>query len=279
MTEDLSSTVEQHWYADRPGSLLRRIDAALVDAGKDPNAISADDLLTVDEFHIRGRQATEEMAALAAVQPTESVLDVGSGLGGPSRFLARHSGAQITGIDLTHEYCDVANHLAQRVGLGDQVTYRQGNALDIPFADASFDVAWTQHISMNIPEKSQFFGELYRIVKPGGRVALYDPIAGDGQPLDFPVPWSRDGQISFLIDTDATKSALTEAGFVIEEWRDVSQRSLDWFQKQASSGSAPSPLNLGLLLGGEWQTMAANMVGNIATGRLAVVQVIARRTA
>ena len=279
MSDELTNTIKKHWYADQPGSLLSRIDAALVEAGKNPTSISADDLLAVDEFHIRGREATQEMAALAAIQATETVLDVGSGIGGPSRFLATRSGCHVTGVDLTAEYCDTANTLAKRVGLEDRVRYQQGDALDLPFTDASFDVAWTQHISMNIPDKQRFFDEMFRVVKPGGRVAIYDPIAGNGEPLRFPVPWSRDGDISFLINTEQTQARLAEAGFAIVEWHDVSQRSLDWFQAQAASGAPPSPLNLVLLLGAEWSTMAANMVRNIAEGRLAVVQVIARRPA
>jgi SAM-dependent methyltransferase len=130
---------------------------------------------------------------------------------------------------------------------------------------------------MNIQDKARFFGEMKRVVKPGGRVAIYDPIGGNGDPLTFPVPWSRDGEISFLINTEETQAILADAGFDIVEWRDVSQRSLDWFQQQAASGAPPSPLNLSLILGGEWGTMAANMVRNIAEGRLAVVQVVAQR--
>lgn len=278
MNEDLNNTVEQHWYADQPGDLLQRIDQALIEVGKQPDRITADDLRTVDEFHIRGREATEEMAALADVQSHESVLDVGSGIGGPSRFLAGRTGCRVTGIDLTAEYCDVANTLAERVGLAGQVRYQQANALDLPFDDGSFDVVWTQHISMNVPAKERFYAEMYRVTKPGGRVAIYDPIAGSGEPLTYPVPWSSDGAISFLIDTDQTQAVLRKTGFDIIEWRDVTARSLEWFQRQASAGAAPTPLSLVLLLGAQWSAMSANMVRNIAEGRLAVVQVIAQRT-
>lgn len=271
-----SRAIESHWFDDPPGALLERIDDALRAAGHDPARVSVDDLSAIDEFHIRGREATEELLALAGISASDSVLDVGAGIGGPSRFLASRVGCKVTGIDLTREYCDVATELSERVGLGDRLTYRQGNALDLPFDDESFDVVWTQHISMNIRDKDRFFGEMLRVLRPGGRLALYDPIAGDGRDLTFPVPWSRDGRFSFLIDSDETRAALEGAGFEVVEWRDRSQRSLDWFQKQQGSGP-PSPLNLGLLMGGEWPTMAANMVANLASGKLAVIQVVARR--
>lgn len=278
MSDDFTATVERHWYSDVAGSLLERIDAALVASGVDPSRLTADDLLAVDEFHIRGREATAELASLAAVRADERVLDVGSGLGGPSRFLASRCGCQVTGIDLTAEYCDVASVLAERIGLADLVRYQQGDALALEFDDARFDVAWTQHISMNIPDKRRLFGEMYRVVKPGGRIAVYDPIGGDGAALEFPLPWSRDGAISFLCDAGETRAILESAGFAIETWRDVSRESLDWFAKNATPAPDATPaLGLHLLLGSDWPEMAANMVKNLAAGRLAVIQVIARR--
>jgi SAM-dependent methyltransferase len=278
VSDDFATIVERHWYSDVAGSLLERIDAALAESGVDPNRLTADDLLAVDEFHIRGREATEELAALAAVTPDEHVLDVGCGLGGPSRYLASRCGCRVTGIDLTAEYCQVASVLADRIGLADVVRYQQGDALALAFDDAHFDVAWTQHISMNIPDKRRLFEEMYRVIKPGGRIAVYDPIAGDGAPLEFPVPWSCDGAISFLIDADETRATLQSVGFAIEAWRDVSREALDWFARNAATASdTPPALNLHLLVGPEWPAMVANMVKNLAAGRLAVIQAVARR--
>ena len=277
MSDDFATTVERHWYSDVAGSLLERIDAALAESGVDPSRLTAEDLLAVDEFHIRGREATEELATLVNAAPDEHVLDVGSGLGGASRFLASRCGCRVTGIDLTAEYCHAASVLADRIGLADVVRYQQGDALALAFDDAHFDVAWTQHISMNIPDKRRLFEEMYRVVKPGGRIAVYDPIGGDGAALEFPVPWSRDGAISFLIGADETRAMLQSVGFAIETWRDVSRESLDWFARNTAPASdAPPALGLHLLLGSEWPTMAANMVKNLAAGRLAVIQAVAR---
>jgi SAM-dependent methyltransferase len=278
MSDEFTATVERHWYSDDAGSLLDRIRSVLVESGKHPNQLSADDLLAVDEFHIRGREATEELAALATVAAGDHVIDVGSGIGGPSRFLASRYGCKVIGVDLTAEYCDVATALAGWTGLAELAQYQQGDALELAFADASFDLAWTQHASMNIRDKDRLFREMFRVVKPGGRIAVYDPVVGNREALEFPVPWSRDGSISFLIDADETRSILEGVGFRIEQWRDVSRKSLDWFAKNAAAASDARPaLGLHLLLGPEWPTMAANMVRNLAAGRLAVIQVIARR--
>ncbi|MDX1383134.1 MAG: methyltransferase domain-containing protein [Thermoanaerobaculia bacterium] len=275
----MSEEIARHWFSDRAGALIERIDEALRRSGRDPEDLQADDLVAVDEFHIRGREATAELASLVGFTPGMSVVDVGSGLGGPSRYLAGRCGCRVTGVDLTAEYCSTATVLADRVGLAGAVEYRQGDALALPFADASFDVAWTQHISMNVADKGRMFAEMARVTRPGGRVVVYDPIRGPvGEPLSFPVPWSRDGAISFLVDSDATRALLASAGLEIETWIDVSRRSLEWFRRNAARAPAEPPvLGLHLLLGSEWPRMAANMVANLAAGRLAVVQVVAKR--
>jgi SAM-dependent methyltransferase len=278
MTDEFSKNVEKHWHDDEAGSLLARIDRGLRESGKVPENLTADDLHAVDEFHIRGREATEELANLAHLDDKTIVLDVGSGIGGPSRFIAGRYGCHVTGIDLTAEYCDTASALAGRIGLGERVQYRQADALELPFEDASFDLVWTQHISMNIPDKKRMFGEMARVVKPGGCIAIYDPICGSGEPITFPVPWSRDGAISFLINADETRSLLESLGLVVETWNDVSEKSLAWFKERAASAEdEPPPLGLQLLLGSDWPTMARNMVQGIAEGKITVVQVIARR--
>jgi MPBQ/MSBQ methyltransferase len=276
MSDDLHD-VERHWYDGVEGALLERIDAALEQDGKDPQALTLDDLMVVDELHIRGREATAEMMALAKVRPSDRVIDVGAGIGGPSRYLASSCGCHVTGIDLTAEYCGVANALAARIGLGDRVTYRQANALDMPFEDHTFDVAWTQHISMNIPDKRAFFGEMRRVVRPGGRLVIYDPILGNGDPLDYPVPWSRDGAINFLIDAEETRRALEALDLEITQWEDVSEKSITWFAANAQRSARPSALGIHLVLGEDWRAMSVNMVKNLVNGRLAVVQVLAER--
>lgn len=276
MDEAFADTVEKHWFDDAPGELIKRIDAGLQAAGRDPTALSTEDLLPVDEFHIRGREATAELAELAAFNEHDVVIDVGSGLGGPSRYLATRCRCRVTGIDLTTEYCDVARELAHRVGLADLVEYRPANALSLPFDDDHFTAAWTQHISMNIADKQTMYREMRRVVQPGGKVAIYDPISGSGETLTLPVPWAREPGMSFLIGADETRELLEGLGFTIETWRDVSRKSIDWFAANAARQQALPPLGLHLLLGADWPAMARNMVENLKAGRIAVVQIIAR---
>jgi MPBQ/MSBQ methyltransferase len=169
-----------------------RMLAALEAAGKDLDRLSLDDLAPVDEFHLRGRPATAELADGLALASGTRVLDVGSGIGGPSRYVAATYDCRVTGVDLTEEYCRVAALLAERVGLGDRVAYRPGNALALPFPDASFTVAYTQHVAMNIEDKARLYVEVCRVIEPGGRFGLYGLLQGEGGDVVYSVPWARD---------------------------------------------------------------------------------------
>ena len=170
----------------------------------------------------------------------------GSGLGGPARYVARVRHCQVVGTDLTQELCDVATDLTHRVGLGDRVEIRQGDALALPFADGSFDVAWTQHVSMNIAGKAGMYAEMRRVVRAGGRLAFFDPLSGPEQPIRFPVPWAGDPASSALATVAETRDLVAAAGFEIRTWDDLTAHAVD-FDVSLAAGPPPNK-NLGLHL-------------------------------
>ncbi len=176
------SPVEQHYTSDDLGAAIL---AALRGMGKDIDHLTPDDLAPVDEFHGGQRPATIRLAELLGLAGNERVLDVGSGLGGPSRFLAWRYGVHVSGVDLTADFVRIAEMLTQRTGLDGKVDYRQGNALDLPFDDASFDVVWSQNAAMNIADRDRLYREMRRVLKPGGRLALQEVAAGPGGPPAF----------------------------------------------------------------------------------------------
>src|SRR2546425_5450361 len=173
--------------------------AALKAAGKDIDHLTPDDLAPVDEFHSGQRNATVRLAQLAGLEGSERVLDVGCGIGGPSRYLASRFGCHVVGLDLTPEFIATAEMLTRRTGLADKATYRQGNALDMPFPDASFDLVWSQNAAMNIADRDRLYGEMRRVLTPSGRLALQDVAAGAGGGPDFPPPGASDKNTSFLL--------------------------------------------------------------------------------
>ena len=268
--------VEAH-YTRR--SLGDTILSALREAGKDLEHLTPDDLAPVDEFHSGQRNATVRLAQLAGVGGAQHVLDVGCGIGGPSRFLAKQFGCRVTGLDLTAEFVEVASMLARRTGLAGKVNYRQGDALDLPFADASFDLVWSQNAAMNIADRDRLYAEMRRVLKPAGRLAIQDVAAGPGGEPYYPTPWAKDKSISFLFPPQITREKLERAGFRVLAWHDPTRESLEQALARAKAlegGSLP-PLGLHILIGPNFPTVSKNMVRNLEEARITLINAVLER--
>ena len=208
------------------GDLLERLNAALVADGVDPNHPTIEALAPYDQFHGRGLEATVEMADALKIAEDQLILDVGSGIGGPARYMALRFNCRVKGIDLTPEFCDVARHLTRLLGLERRVVFEVGNALVLPFADASFDGAYSMNVSMNISNKPGLYREIRRVLKPGAWLMLSEIAEGPGPDPEYPTPWACTAAMSFLATRPDTLRALGEAGFEIVHARDTLQESL-----------------------------------------------------
>jgi SAM-dependent methyltransferase len=268
--------VEQHYTQ---GRILDSILTALRETGKDLDRLKPEDLAPVDEFHVRGREATVELAHRASIKPDARILDVGSGLGGSARYLATEHKCQVTGIDLTQEFVDVANALAGMVGLSDKVTFRQASAQEIPFGDNSFDVVLTQHVQMNIADKKSFYSEIARVTRPNGMFVFHDIFQGDGEPLHFPVPWADEPSISFLAEPGIVKQIIEDLGFVFHDWVDTSEPSIQWVAAtmEKIKVSGPPPLGSHLLMGKTAKMKLENAFRNLREGHIVVYQACAEK--
>jgi SAM-dependent methyltransferase len=274
----IDQRVAEHYTRN---DLASTILSALRAAGKDVDRLSLDDLAPVDEFHIRGRPATAELASGLGLAAGQRVLDVGCGIGGPSRYVAATYDCNVVGIDLTEEYCRVATLLAERAGLGDRVEYHPGNALAMPFADAGFEVAYTQHVAMNIEDKAQLYAEVWRLLKPGGRFGIYDVLQGEGGDVVYPVPWARDAATSFVVRPAELEALLEDAGFAIVSWRDTAAEARQWIDQMKARMAEPNPppTALRLLLGEDFRAMAQNIFRNLLEDRVRPTEVICRKPA
>ena len=241
--------------------ILARIDEV------SPGDLSPDILAPLDQFHSGGLAATRELANLAAIKPGEAVLDVGCGVGGPARVLAAEHGARVRAVDLSPAYVAIGRALSKKGGI--PVTFETANALDLPFADASFDLLWTQHASMNIADKPRLYRELRRVLRPEGRLAFHDLLVGaEPGPLQFPVPWADGVEESFLIGARDLRTLLASCGFRERIWQDRTAATLAYFEKVPPPSAVAPPLGAHLLLGPQFPAMAANLRQNMAAGRV-----------
>jgi ubiquinone/menaquinone biosynthesis C-methylase UbiE len=260
------------------GTVRQTVLGALEAPGLRHDALRPDDLAPFDEFHTRGRRATEELVAAMELRPSMHVLDVGSGVGGPARHVADSIGCRVTGLDLVDEYVDLAGALASACGLSDRLTFLQGDATRMPFAGETFDAAYTQHACMNISDKSAVYAEVRRLLRPdAGVFGIYDVMQGPGGTPFFPVPWAKSPRTSFLATPREVRDSLDAAGFDVESVEDRTEECVAWFEEvRAHAASTERPLGIHLLLGPRFPEIAANLMRNLVERRIAAVQVIAR---
>ncbi len=272
----MEEQVAAHYARD---DLASRLLALLEAQGRDPGRLRPEDLIGVEDMHVGGRKATERFAESLPLQPGMELLDIGSGLGGAARLFALAYGCRVTGIDLTGALVRAARTLSAHVGMGDRVRFEEASALELPFADAGFDGAYSIHVGMNIADKPRFYAEAFRVVKPGGFFALYDVVRLAGDP-DLPVPWAETPATSHLASPPELEKLLKAAGFELVKRIDrtaegaaamaeSAERLVD--PETAARASAP------VVMGESFRAKVANIAAALGDGRLGVFEFHCRR--
>jgi sarcosine/dimethylglycine N-methyltransferase len=272
--------VTDHW-----SNLAVTYDGAIEALRKsniDLASVKADDLHGLDMIHMGGLIATDELAALANIQPGHRVLDVGCGVGGPARRLANKFGARVTGVELSKKLFETAVALTELVKMPDKVHVLRASALSLPFEDRAFDVVTMQHVAMQIAEKDQLFGELTRTVASRGRLALHEIFSGPGE-LHYPLAWATDPSMSALEPLSDCTDRLTKLGFEVAEFVDHSEdgrrfheNAIEKFDtaladKTSLQGLPPEVIE-------KRRAASVVMEKNLATGSLKVGMLIATRS-
>lgn len=250
-----------------PEGLAERLLAALNDPSLEVGP-------ALDQFHVGGAQASERLLEKLDAMPGAKVLDLGSGLGGPARLLARARDWDVTGVDLSPAFCRIAQALSGRSGQSDVTRFCAGDALQLPFPDRTFNLVWTEHVAMNIGARDALYRELARVTRPGGRLAVFDVMAGESSaPLTYPLPWARESGQSHLVSPEEFRATVTGAGWSETIWSDETGFARDWLAKARPPKSTAGP-TLRQVMGDDFPAMLGNLRDNFAEGRLGAIQAV-----
>jgi SAM-dependent methyltransferase len=271
---DVEGEVARH-YAQ--SDLSRTVLDALRSLGKDVEALEPADLSPVDEFHSGWAPLTVELTRTLELAPPLAVLDVGSGIGGPARYLAQTYGCDVTGIDLTPAFVALASDLTARTGLADRVRFVEGSALALPFEDGRFDLATMNHVGMNIADKARVFAEARRVLRPGGRFVVFDLMRAAEGELPMPMPWADTAATSFVEPPARYRALLGAAGFTVTRERDWSGFVLDVAAEMRAriEKEGVPVLGVHLLLGPTARERLGRAVAAIRDGLIAPTEIVA----
>ena len=259
--------------------IAERVIGALRAAQGADAPLTPENLAPFDHFHGRGVVATEELAAQLAPKPGERLLDIGSGIGGPARWLAAKFAVHVTGVDLTPEFCEAARALNEATGLAYRVTIIEGSALALPVPDGAFDAAYSQNVIMNIADKKLFYREAFRALRSGGRLALSNLCAGPAGEPHFPVPWATTGDTSFLASPEEMRADLLAAGFDILSLRDITEATREGQRRardRIERGEMP-PIAVHIIMGERAREMQLNSIRSIEDGRGIAIEALVRK--
>ncbi len=262
----LNQSIESHYLK---AGLYEDILSRLGEMGKVPGNITREDIAGVDEFHVRGAEVSRELAA--SVDLTDrTVLDIGCGLGGPCRMLADTYNCRVTGIDLSAEFIRTASKLSELVSLGSKTRFVQGDAAALPFPDATFNVVWTQHVQMNVPDKQQFYAEANRVLRPEGYFMYYDILKGKGEPVTYPMPWASTADQSFLFTNRELDRILTGLGLRKVSTKDQTRAGIAFFEGLLAKikASGPPKIGLNVLMGETTKPKLMNLLAHLKSGAL-----------
>jgi ubiquinone/menaquinone biosynthesis C-methylase UbiE len=273
--ENLNQDIENYYLKE---GLYEDIVNRLAERDIDLNKVKRSDIAGIDEFHVRGAAVSKELANSIKMEGV-SVLDVGCGLGGPCRMLAGEYDCCATGIDLSNEYIRTANSLSKLFKLDDKTTFIQGEATNLPFDDNSFDVVWTQHVQMNIPNKKQFYSEINRVLKKGGHFLFYDVFRKGAGEISYPMPWASNADISFLITEEEMDNILKENGLVKEQTTNQTQAGIDFFEKLVArvEKSGLPKMGLNVLMGEMAKPQIINLFKHLKSGELELISGVYRK--
>jgi SAM-dependent methyltransferase len=259
-----------------------RILAALREAeGAAVSPFTAESLAPLDHIQSRGIKATGEIVRLLDPQPHDHLLDIGGGLGGPARWIAARYGCHVTSLDRSLAFCRTAVDLNAVTGLSGRVQVVTASATALPFSDAAFDGAYSQHVAMTMEDKRGFFAEAFRVLRPGGIFAFSQYGAGARGEPSYPLPWADGPDTTFLCSPGETQMQAVAAGFELVWFHDRTREILPDLResRRQLEGDGLPPFGLRSLLGERSRDRQINVARSTEEGRLTFMEAVLRKPA
>ncbi len=274
----METKIDSHYGSDR---LCVKIRDALKTAGKDPQNLELRDLSVIDQLHTGGHNASLNLAKRAGLSPGIRLLDVGCGIGGTSRLLAKIYGCRVIAIDLVKSFIEAAGMLTTATGMDGRINFCQGDVTCLPFQKNSFNAIWCQHTLMNIKDKNSAFIQMSTILKPGGLLILHEIVKDNNSPVNFPVPWADSPGISFLEPWAAMHDSIQEKGFSLETHLDVTREASLWWHRVRAARpkiqSRPKPLGPHIIFGKNAKEFGRTMTANLDQNCINVIEAVYKK--
>lgn len=253
---------------------------ALRERGVPLDGLTEETLKDHDQDHFGGLQANDLLIAAAGIAPHHRVLDVCSGMGGPARYLAHRVGCQVVGLDLTRSRLESAQRLTKLAGLEHRVQFQWGNALEMPFDSASFDVVMAQEAWCHVPDKARLIGECARVLRSGGVVAFTDILRTDRLDAQEAARLGVEMVFNDLASLASYQALLRAAGFTVLEAEDLGAQWTDILVKRLAmyrSLRATTERKFGEQRHQEWDRYYSFFVGLYGEGKLSGGRFVARK--
>jgi SAM-dependent methyltransferase len=151
----------------------------------------------------------------------------------------------------------------------------------LPFADGSFDLAWSQNVAMNISDRPRYYAEMRRVLVPGGRLAIQDAAQGPGGAPHYPVMWADTPATSFLRTPEETRTMLEQAGFKVLIWQDNTDAAIAETEAErartAAGGGGRPVLGIHVVVGASFWDKARNGNRNMLENRIRLINAVLSR--
>jgi cyclopropane fatty-acyl-phospholipid synthase-like methyltransferase len=180
---------------------------------KDGTPLRAADISAFDQYHYLGTDAIDDAIRILKIDSGKKIMDIGSGIGGPARYLAEKTGCHVTALEIQPDLHTIARSLTERCGLSGSVQHLCGDILDFSEEHCNFDIIVSWLSFLHIPDRSSLLKKCYAILKPDGKMFIEDFYKrGEFNKEEVKV-LSEDIYCSYLPAREQYKKQLVENGF------------------------------------------------------------------